>query len=158
MNTPMLIATHLALPTGDEGLKIKGTATVPTSPAIDPVTNGLRVIVTDAIGVQVLDVTIPGGASWTGGSSGFSYKGPKTGAIGRIKIKTNAAAPGFLKIGIKGKGMTLSTATATLPLRTTVVIDTPFATTGQCADGDFPGPPPIASCATAGKGSTIVCK
>ncbi|HXC52905.1 MAG TPA: hypothetical protein VN634_18610 [Candidatus Limnocylindrales bacterium] len=158
MNRPLLIAKNLVLPAGDESLKIKGSATVPTSPAIDPATNGLRIIVSDAIGNSLLDVTVAGGASWTTSTSGFKYWGPKTGGIGRIGIKTSSAAPGFVKIGIKGKGLTMPAASATLPLRATIVIDTPIATTGQCADGDFPGPSPLPQCSTASLGSTIVCK
>jgi hypothetical protein len=45
-----------------------------------------------------------------------------------------------------------------LPLRATVVIDPPYATTGQCADADFFGPPPLPDCHTAAGGSAIVCK
>lgn len=47
-----------------EQLIFHGTMTVPTTPEIDPVARGGRVLVTKASGTVVLDVTIPGGGGW----------------------------------------------------------------------------------------------
>ena len=52
-----LTMTRLLAPANDEGLSFKGYFTsVPAVPAIDPVSKGLRVLVTDSLGATVLDV------------------------------------------------------------------------------------------------------
>jgi YVTN family beta-propeller protein len=148
---------HLLAPTGDEGLKIKGTVTVPTSPTIDPATNGLRVLIDDAAGVSVLDVTIAGGAAWTSTATTTSYRSSAAG-IQRIKIKSNVAVPGQLRISLRGRNLLLNTASVTLPLHATVVIDQPVAMTGQCGDAAFPGPAPAPHCSSVSGGKRILCK
>src|SRR6266480_641691 len=52
-----LMLGKLAPPAGDDTLAFKGEMTIPTSPAVDPVATGARVIVG-----EVVDLTIPGGA------------------------------------------------------------------------------------------------
>ena len=47
-------------PVGDDGLGFSGEMTIPTSPAIDPVANGARIVVSDSTGT-VVDVSLPGG-------------------------------------------------------------------------------------------------
>jgi hypothetical protein len=47
---------------------------------------------------------------------------------------------------------------ADLPLTTTVVIDVPTATTGQCAAQTFTGPKPIPGCAFNKKSTALRCK
>jgi hypothetical protein len=45
---------------------------------------------------------------------------------------------------------------ADLPLRATLVLDTPNATTGQCGEATFPGPSPV--CTFTASGSTLRCR
>jgi hypothetical protein len=45
-----------------------------------------------------------------------------------------------------------------LPLKGTLVIDSPLARTGQCGEALFPGPRPIPSCAFNTSESTLKCK
>jgi len=47
---------------------------------------------------------------------------------------------------------------AHMPLRGTMIIDSPLATTGQCGEALFPGPAPAAHCAFNPSGSTLRCK
>ncbi len=152
--TPRVTLAHLTTPPGDETLKLAGTATVPTTPAINPSTKGVRILVMDATGATLLDVTIPGGPPWRLAGSNSVYRN-KAGyqGITRVLVKTIAKTPGKLRFVVQGRGLTLPA--ATLPLHATLVIDVPTATTGQCADLIFTGP---AHCKTKPNGTAIVCR
>ena len=156
---PKLAVTKLAAPSGDEILSFSGKTTVPTSPTIDPATNGVRVLLSRSDGSSVLDVTIPGGAGWLSHPTSWSYKN-KLGFMGvtKVAIKTSAKTPGVLKVAVKGAHMTLAVAPASLPLTATLVVDSPTAMTGQCAAQTFTGPAPTPLCAFNKKGTALRCK
>lgn len=60
---------------------------------------------------------------------------------------------------MKGKNGSYPVNTAKLPLVPLIVIDPPFATTGQCGEATFPlAPPAKPSCLATGGGSTVTCK
>src|SRR5439155_1131732 len=85
-----------ASPGGDETLAFSGTITIPTAPPIDPATNGLRVLLTDAAGAPIVDITLPAGASWRTTTSSWKYT-DKTAALGitRALVRSSAKAPGL---------------------------------------------------------------
>src|SRR5439155_1625030 len=62
-----LMLGKLAPPAGDDTLAFEGEMRIPTSPAVDPVATGARVIVG-----EVVDLTIPGGAGRCSVSAGVS--------------------------------------------------------------------------------------
>lgn len=144
-------------PPGDETLSLRGEITLPYpyTPPVNPVSKGARILVDDATRTHVIDISIPGGfydpslrRGWTSSSSGWSYRS-STGAIGgitKIQMKTLASTPGLIKFVVKGRNGTYPAATSTLPLRGTLVIDTPNATTGQCGDANFGLPPARPAC------------
>jgi hypothetical protein len=154
---------------GDDRIKFTGSLTIPTSPAVDPITKGLRLILTDATGATVVDAIVPGGAysaatraGWTrnGTLTAFTYKNsgkfvPFPGGIGKVTLK-KAPAVGQWRFGITGKAGTYPIAAGGLPVSATVIIDAPQATTGQCADAIFPGPRPAPSCTLVG--TTLKCR
>jgi hypothetical protein len=156
---PKLTIGKLGAPSGDETFALSGTATVPTTPAIDPAGNGVRVLVTASGGASILDVTVPGGFNWLAHPTSWSYRN-KLGYSGitKIAIKASTKIPGMLKTTIKGAHGTLAVTPADLPLSATVVIDVPTATGGQCAAETFTGPKPAPVCAFNKKGTTVRCK
>jgi hypothetical protein len=146
--------TKQTTPAGDDGLLFKGLMTVPTTPTIDPVANGVRVLVTDTTGTNVVDTTIPGGTGWKVNQAGtrWRFRNP-SGVDGIVKVRIGAkkSSPGTLKFSVKGRKGSFAVATTALPLKGTMVIDSPFATTGQCGEATPP-------CRVVGNGKTILCK
>jgi hypothetical protein len=146
--------TKQLTPEGDDGLVFTGTMVVPTTPTIDPTTNGVRVLVYDVTKTAVLDVTVPGGANWkTKKGAQWRYKNP-AGFDGITKVQITAkkkSAPGTLKFKIMGKNGSFTVAQSQLPVFGTLVIDSPMATTGQCGVATPP-------CHVRAGGKTILCK
>ncbi|MCW5893449.1 MAG: hypothetical protein KIT14_23285 [bacterium] len=153
--------TKLATPPGDDGLKFGGEMVIPTIPAIDPVANGVHIVLGDALGT-VADVAIPGGAfdpaakaGWKANGTGTSFTfTSKTGVAGVTKVSVKAVpkTPGLLKLKVTGKKGSFPVTPAGLPLVVTFVL----APDGQCGTADFSGPAPI--CAFNGSGTTLKCK
>ncbi|MEW6269243.1 MAG: hypothetical protein AB1689_08105 [Thermodesulfobacteriota bacterium] len=145
---PLISLKKINTPESDDSLKLTGVITVPTSPAIDPVAKGVRFRFEDPDGNEVLDVTIPGGAynaalrvGWKvkGGGTAWSYSNggkivPLISGINAISIKENKNKPGELKFSIKGKTGFYPVFPEEVPLKVSVVIDAPFAQTGQCGE------------------------
>ena len=48
--------------------------------------------------------------------------------------------------------------TANLPLKGTLVIDVPYAETGQCGETAFQTPPTKPNCSLTGGGKNVKCK
>ena len=70
-------------------------------------------------------------------------------------------APGWLKFVVVGQNGTYVMSATRIPARSTMVIDSPFATTGQCGEAFFTagraaGPAP--HCSLRARGKTLVCK
>src|SRR5262249_61238161 len=66
---PKLSLTKLLPPGGDDRVKFKGTISgVPNPTSINPVTTGVRLLLTDGTGVTLLDANVPGGTDWRGGA------------------------------------------------------------------------------------------
>jgi hypothetical protein len=167
-----LTLSKILAPAADDKLSFKGFfLNVPTTPTIDPVTNGLRVLVTDSTGLTPIDLTVPPGAydtvtktGWktNGASTAWTFKTTNTtlvGGITKAQLKAVPSVPGKYKFAFKGKNGSFAVDTANLPLVGTVVIDVPYATTGQCGEASFPAAPPAKpSCSIAGAGSVVKCK
>ena len=153
---PLVKLSRLLAPAGDDKLTLNGTLTVPTTPTIDPATNGLRILLTAVSGASVLDVTVPGGPAWRTSATSWKYKA-LTG-ITRATVKASTKVAGQLKVAIAGKGLTFAITPASLPLTATVIVDPPLATTGQCGEAHFPGPAPAPRCVLTKTGKSLRCK
>jgi hypothetical protein len=150
----------LLTPTGDDTLAFTGAMTLPTTPALDPVTAGARVLVEG-----VIDATIPGGAydsttktGWKTGKNGsFTYKNGSGGVSGivRLALKGSKKVPGTIKFAVVGKKGSYPVDPAHLPSQATLILD---AAAGQCGDAHFPGPPPAPACVYKPKSGKVQCK
>jgi hypothetical protein len=160
----VLRVTRLATPPGDDGLTFKGTITVPTSPPIDPRAVGVRLLLDGAAMAPILDATIPGGAydpltrrGWTANPSGtrFVWRDRSSQPIGGLtSITVRATAAGVVTFSVTGKDASYPVGPADLPLRGTLVLDSPIATGGQC--GETLAPP--MQCKRSANGASVVCK
>jgi hypothetical protein len=142
-------------PSGDEAFRIAGVAVVPTVPPLDPSTKGVRMMIVAGDGVTLLDRTIPGGTGWTvnGAQTVWVYRDPQ-GALGvrKIKVRSVPAAPGRVSIVIQGKSVAVAApSSATPPASATVVLDPPYASTGECAVSAF------GKCTLSKTGSVFQC-
>jgi hypothetical protein len=133
----------------------------------------MRVVITDSGGLTVADVTVPGGAYDVGARAGWKVNGTNTSwsykntgisvpvqnGIQSVKLKKVPSVPGKYKFSVKGKNGSYPVNTANLPLVGTLVIDVPYATTGQCGEAKFPATPPAKpSCIVVSNGNTVKCK
>ena len=169
---PRLLVKKLDTAPGDDRLIFKGTLNgVPTTPSIDPVTKGARIVIDDPNSATpaIVDVTLPAGAyssatqkGWKANGSGTSFKYLNAAGLGGITktiIKVSTKAPGEVKFTVVGKNGSFPVGASQVPLTGTLVIDAPVARTGQCGEAKFPGPPnPTSTCAFNGSGSQVKCK
>lgn len=144
-----LSIARMATPPGDDTFKLSGTMTVPTTPAIDPINNGLRLMLRDAAGNVVLDAEVPAGAynattreGWKAAGTGFSYANtgtavPLVGGIYKLSLKIGSG--GVVKVTAAGKQGSFSLDASDLPLSATVILDAPYALDNQCGETRFDG-------------------
>src|SRR5262249_42560095 len=110
---PKLKLGKLLPPSGDENFKLSGVVTLPTTPTIDPIGRGLRVLITDAHGGTVFDETLPGGGfdplagvGWKANKAGTAWtyinKGGFT-VTTKAALKGTTATPGLYTFQVKGK-------------------------------------------------------
>ena len=166
---PKVRIARLNVP-GGEKMRFKGTITVPASPPIDPATKGVRVLIHDDLGAPLFDVIVPGGFDPTSGvgwkankrHTAWRYRNPSGfRSIVSIRVRGRRTAPGWLKFVVVGQNGTYVMSATRIPARSTMVIDSPFATTGQCGEAFFTagraaGPAP--HCSLRARGKTLVCK
>jgi len=162
--------SHVTPPPGDDRLKLQGQITLayPFSPPLDPATKGVRILVADSTGQNVVDALIPGGAynyatqtGWKVNAShtAWQYKNGLGGIQGIIKVivKSVASTPSVIRLAAVGRNGSYAAPPNGLPLSATFVIDSPAARTGQCGEAAFPGAPGPA-CTFNGLGSAVTCK
>ena len=122
----------------------------------------------------VLDATIPGGAynsvtkvGWKVNSSHttWNYRNagtstPLISGINKVVIKDRSTkSPGLVQFSVGGKNGSYPVPPSKIPVKGTIVIDSPKAMTGQCGEATFPGPPPaIPACIFYSSGATLKCK
>jgi hypothetical protein len=151
---------NLNPPGGDDRLRLRGRMTVPTSPPIDPVTNGVRILLDDAQGAHLLDAIIPGGSGWKANPAGTSwrYRNP-AGLLGITKVRIRShPGTGQFRFAVVGKSGSYRAAANGMPLKGTIVIDSPIARTGQCGEMLFPGPAPAPHCGLNASGNVLRCR
>jgi len=171
-----VLVGRLTSPAGAQQAKVKGRC-MPflETPTIDPIANGIRVILEDSAGNDVFDALIPGGAydpvnkvGWKvhGFPTGFTASYKNGGATPLIEgIKTVKfvwkSGLGITKYTVVGKTGDYVFDTANLPLSFTLVVD---GAAGQCCEALFlpvanpPNTSTTGSCAVKGAGSKVLCR
>jgi len=166
---PRIVIKRLDTPPGDDTVRFKGHMTLPHpfSPLLDPIANGVGLVIADSAGGRLIDLVIPGGAwdpvtriGWKAAPSGAKWKYVNRSAtpaagISRVVI-TNVSRkfPGFVRFDVKGKRGSYPVDPAKLPLMGFLVLDQPTAETGQCGKATFADP--ASSCTT--DGTMVKCK
>jgi hypothetical protein len=155
-NAKLLLKKQTTAP-GDDGLKLVGRMTLPTTPALDPVASGARIAVSDA-GGAVTNVVVPAGAFGSGTGTGWKvnragtvwkYLNPSGHAgIVKVVVRAIAATPGLVKVIVVGRSGFFTTTPAALPLRATFLLDAD----GQCGEATF------TACAFNGRGTVVKCE
>jgi hypothetical protein len=106
--------------------------------------HGVRLVLAHAT-ATILDVTIPGGL--VAGSPAVGWRNVNGvrwlyvdkhpipfGGISKVLVKHRTSTPGLLDIRVKGKRGSLAPVPGNPPLAAVFVLDSPLATTGQCAE------------------------
>ena len=155
---PRLTVRKLLAGAGGQTLKLTADLTVPTSPPIDPVGKGIRVLIADAMGGTVADVRVPNGdyaratkTGWRRRGNGWRFVDP-SGL--KASVKGDPLTPGFLRVGLSVTHRTYTVTAAGLPLAATVVVDAPRAATGQCGELAFLA----GACGFDASGQTVTCR
>jgi len=154
---------RLAPPPNDDRLKLKGRMTVPQTPAIDPAARGGRLLVQDAGGATVFDVTVPAGlydagtaTGWKVLGSGWQYRN-RAGLQGLTKLTVKPAASGLLTVSAIARDGSFAVTAGQLPLRFTIVVEGPFGENGQCGEATFISPT-VPRCVLSASGTTLKCR
>jgi hypothetical protein len=163
----------LVTPPGDDKFKFSGYIDVSEVPFVDPMNNGVRVLLHDSVGTTILDATVPSGgysvftrAGWkvNGTGTAFTYKNagvpvPLVSGVYKASVKKSTKIPGQIKFAVAGKTGDYSAAPGVLPIIGTFVVDSPYATTNQCGDAIFPGPSnPVGACTYTATSGLVKCK
>jgi hypothetical protein len=148
---------RLTTPAGDDTLSLKAEATLPLSPAIDPVTTGLRVRLTGGSG-GVVEAMVPGGAydrttriGWTQNAAGtqWKYKNTTCPVAGIVAAKVKVVpATGLVRFSVSGRGGSYAVAPGDLPLQANLLLDP----AGEC------GAATLAGCTFSSTGATLSCR
>jgi hypothetical protein len=114
------------------------------------VATGVAIVVEDALGDRVLDVSIPGGAydpvtrigwwPWRWGK-GWTYQNGGSAPPGGITFVSlhhiERRQPGLIEFRVKGRRGSYPVDAGKLPLSGFVSVDPPTAETGQCGAASF---------------------
>jgi hypothetical protein len=155
---PKLTMARLLPPAGDDRVKFKGTTSnVPTTPAIDPVSNGVRFVVTDGTGATLLDAIIPGGSAWvSNGNGSWLYRNKTAPVAGISKIVLKSRVPGQFKFVVTGRNGSYLATTGTTVIAD-LVLDPPLAVNGQCGEAIYKAST-AQTCRILGGGAELLCK
>ncbi|MCW5892537.1 MAG: hypothetical protein KIT14_18645 [bacterium] len=154
--------SRLRPPPGNDRIKLTALmAGVPSG--IDPAARGLRLIVRNAAGATPIDAMLPpgtlGGVGWSAASSGTSWTYRNTGKVipavnGIVRASVKASRAGRWKVTVVGRSGSYPIQPADMPLGLSLVLDPPYATTGQCAERTWS----LADCKTSPSGDAIKCR
>jgi hypothetical protein len=161
----------LATPPGDDKFKFSGYLQIPDTPFIDPASNaGVRVLLHDAAGNQILDALVPSGAydavaraGWKVNGTGTAFNYRNAGSpvalvqgVYKVSVKKSTKVAGQIKFSVAGRTGSYAVAPANLPLTGTFVVEAPSGIQRQCGDAIFPGP--LTVCTYTAAAGLVKCK
>src|SRR5581483_4978999 len=163
-----LTFSGLAAPAGDAKLVLRGDTPLPVSfsPPLAPQTRGVRLLLAGSVGVLV-DATVPGGfydgqEGWLVRGTRFVYRNRTASPPGGISSLTiedrSAKSPAVVRAQLKTVKRSLTVGPTDLPIRWTLVLDPPAATTGDCGEVAFDAASPAPVCAFSANGARLVCR
>ena len=145
-------------------LSARGRLTFPIPPMIDPVANGMRMLLRDATGGVLFDVYIPGGPfgsvdGWTADAAHTRFRyniRPRHSPIRGIRTISLTRADNVVRFRVAGKNSDYRVRESALPLSMSVVLDPPRAAAGICGETVLTS----ATCVFEGTGNgrRIVCR
>jgi hypothetical protein len=169
---PKILVGRVDTPPGDDRLTFKGQVALstPITPALDPLTNGVQIVIEDTAATLV-DLLIPGGAFDAATGIGWKVRGrppskwtyvnksttPPLGIQKVVVQDDSTAAPGRVKFVAKGRDGDYAAFTANPPLLGMMALDGAAGDDGHCADLAFPGAPG-AACAFTKSGAAFRCR
>jgi hypothetical protein len=141
-----IAVSKLDTPPGDDRLAINLTLlNMPSSPVLNPVANGVRVLLQrTGSHTTMIDATIPGGAydkttrtGWLVNPAGtaFTYRnGTASPVAGITSVGVRQLTKGRTRLTVVGKNGNYAVPVGDSALKATVVLDPPTAETGQCGE------------------------
>lgn len=161
--TSKLTVGHLGPPAGDETLTFKGTAAISAAPPFDPVSSGIRLVLQDASGATIADVTLPPGAydavtraGWSATSTTWRFRNrgaaAATGGVHKVTLKRLPA--GQLAFRVSARAGSFPVTAGSLPLRAWLVVAAPLDASDRCALISYSA----ADCAIVPSGRTANCR
>jgi hypothetical protein len=157
---PRLDIRRLATPGGDDLLALRAEGVLPDS-ALDPVATGVGLVIAEAPGARLLDLSVPGGAydratrvGWKTSAAGvWRYvnrsAAPAAGIVAVTIRDLSRRMPGLIQLTVRGRRGSYAVVPGNLPLTGLVVLDPPTAPTGQCVEATFTAP--ASTCTTDGR-------
>ncbi len=138
IETPRVVFANPTDPSGAMVFTVRGSVVVPLVPAIDPPAKGIRLVMRHNFYEVPLDVTVPGGLGWKANANGKGWvyrdANGEHGGVTRVTLRQVGATPGALAFAIEGMRAPFPYLTQTVPLKISLVIDSPVASTGQCGE------------------------
>ncbi len=127
--------------------------------ALNPLADGVRLLVTDATGQRVLDLTAPPGAFDKAGKQGWKKLGyaSRTGAVTAVRLSQAKRTPEVVKFSVKGRLGGVDPATIARPIAAMLLLDASSAPTSACGEVRFTGPPAVNPLCTLARGA-LTCK
>lgn len=170
--TPCPVSVELAAPKlaianmhkAQQTLKLDGRIVV--SEAVDPIANGVRLIVDGANGRRIFDATIPNGqfdsntkSGWKVNKNGtkWTYLDP-IGVEGIVKVTVSKLTkiPGALRVQASAKKAEIAVASDDNPLTLQVQLAPGTAYAGHCGRIDFEQEPPLGPACELNKANTSI--
>jgi len=157
-----LVVKRLDTPPGDDQLHAKTSFTrPPAAPSLDPVANGLEVLLGGADGPVAVATLAPGAydpatrVGWkrNGAGTTWTYLNQATPPAGVYKATVkdrSVKMPGLVQVVVVGRAGTYS-----VPGTVTLQVALPPGV--ECYSTNFPGPPPAPACTLSG-GKTLKCR
>jgi len=170
LDGPRLSLAKLSNPPDDDRLGLRATFKIPVDPEIDPVAKGMRLALTGPLGT-VFDAIIPPGSFNTDTRSGWRKDGdarwlykntgnkvPRVAGIKRLTLRQHGPDANGFRIVVTGSGGNMLAAVGQPTLKLSVVVDSPVATTGQCAEVTFVTQGDTADCRLLNSGRRLDCR